>query len=317
MFPVFYTNLIDVFNKEKQIKYKTFLPDRQDTIEEVQKWLEDNKEFQHPFQQWLETGYCHELKVMYEDLMKNRVLKNVGFVRRKVLYLYLMEKMKESYTQEELEWIEKELFTVCLYENYENIYLSFAIWRIKSLLYSIFNYQDLRISIKENWFDVQNQFNLAKQKYTKLLHLKEHYSTDRFFWLKAELYLLDIIFELNKDFTILEKCLLAYQLYRNYHSSEYHLKCGDSIYKMLYLINYNVSNDVLIQLFQMILVCYNKYIQDCDDFINKPLSFTYHVVDGKPKLNLHYYNKTCEYLFQLTKDKKYLETQKADISPYK
>lgn len=310
MLPLFYGNLLDVLKTEKQNKYKRFVPDRNKSIEEVQEWVQEHQEFSTPFQQWLETGYSYELKSMYQNLMSKRLQLNIGFIRRNVLYLYLIERMREKYTEDDLEWIENELFTICLYDNYQNLYLSFMIWRIKSILYSLYKGNDLRCFIKENWMDVQFEYNKAKSKFLKLKSLKEHYHGNEFFWLKAELYLLDVIFETKKNLTVIEKCLLAYQLYRNYHSAEYHLKCGDSMYKMLFLIHYNIPNETLIQLYEMILVCYNKYIQEGDEFVHKPLSFTFHLSEGKVSLNLQNYNHVCELLFALTKDFKYKNMKK-------
>lgn len=310
MLPLFYGNILDILKKEKQEKYKTFIPERQQTIEDIQNWLNENEEFTNQFNSWLETGYCDEIKKLYEDLMKSRLVKNIGFIRRNVLYLYLVEKLKDRYSEKDLDWIEKELFTICLYDKYQNLYLSFMIWRIKAILYSLYQGKDIRSYIKENWMDVQYEFNQAKTKFLKLVKLKPHYHGNEFFWLHAELFLLDIIFETETCFTVLEKCLLAYQLYRNYHSVEYHLKCGDSIYKLLFLIHYNVPNEILIQLYEMILVCYNKYVQEGEEFIHKPLSFTFHLSEGKVSLNLQTYNHVCELLFSLTKDYKYLTMKK-------
>jgi len=310
MLPIYYNNLLDVLLKEKQQKYTNFLPDRSKTIKDCEEWLEKNLEFELYFKMWKENGYSDELKSLYNALMSQRVEKNVGYIRRNVLYLYIIDKMKEQFTEHDLDWIEQELFTVCLYQNYENIYLSFMIWRIKFILFSLCKNEDIRLYVKENWMDVQGIYRSAQKKFLKLQQLREHYSSDEFNWFKAELYLLDIIFESNKDFSSLEKCILAYQLYRSYHSVEYHLKCGDSLFKLLYFINYNLEEKTLLQLYQMILVCYNKYIQEGENFTKRPLSFTFHLSEGKISLNVEYYNATCEFLFHLTKNDIYLNMRR-------
>lgn len=288
--------LLANFINEKQQKYKTFLPALDSVIPECDKLLNEIefKDEYNTFQLWKESREVYLLRKCYDGIINKRLLKNIGNVRRKILYLFVIEKCKSHFTSDDLDWIENELFSICLYEEFENLYPTFIIWRIKYMLSKfVKDGQDIRKTMKENWIDYSEYYKSMQSKFEKLKHLSEQfYNKSQFHWLRAEVYLLDIIFETYKCYNILEKCRIAYQLYRSYHSIGYHIKCGDSLYKLCYLLQHSIPNDILIQIYNMILVCYNKYIQDgYREFEKKSLSFNELVLgkSGEPKCNISFY----------------------------
>jgi hypothetical protein len=245
---------------------------------------------------------------MYVTIMNNRLNKNIGYIRRYVLYIYVLGKLKDTCKDEELDWIEHELFSCCIYENFENIYLSFVIWRIKSIINNIKqDNEDVRFTIKNTWIDCQQEYKKAQERYLKLKSMSDLYPGDQFHWFKAEMYVLDVIFETQRTMNIMEKCLVAYQLYRSYHSISYHVKCGDTIYKILYLVNHNLNNEQLIQLYSMILVCYNKYIYDGHNDKNEN-SITFSVFGStRTSLNIKFYEDIIERLSTISNTDQVIE----------
>lgn len=287
---------------ERQKKYASFLPSTDEIISQLSDHFESNQDCKATLQSWKESKCIDHLKELYNYIMKNRLIKNVGYIRRYVLYLYVVEKVKQECDDSELDWIETELFSCCIYENFENIYLSFVIWRIKNIINKIkVQDEDVNYTIKNTWMDCQEDYKRALSKYQKLKSLVQLYSSDQFHWFRAELYVLDVIFSLEKNLSTIEKSLIAYQLYRSYHSSSYHIKCGDTLYKMLYFINHNLPTDVLVQLYNMIIVCYNKYIQDGNvDSVSEKLSFTIFNPTRKAILNKLTYSDTIKRLLSIS-----------------
>lgn len=298
-------NLLTRLLYEKQKKYNTFLPDKEEIIKEITSFFQKEKDlfcYSSMLMEWKNTSSNDILKDMYVKIMNNRLNKNIGYIRRYILYLYVTEKLKNTCQDEELDWMEQELFSCCIYENFENIYLSFVIWRIKNIINNIKqSNEDVRFTIKDIWIDCQQDYKKAHERYLKLKSMMDLYPGDQFHWFKAEMYVLDIIFDTCKSITIIEKCLIAYQLYRSYHSVSYHLKCGDTLYKILYLINHNLPKEHLVQIYNMILVCYNKYIYDGHNDINEnQITFSVFTSTRKPSLNINFYEDIIERLTKIS-----------------
>lgn len=289
----------------KQKKFKKFLPDKTIAEEEVCKYLQVEQPLLYSqFVQWRQDKTVDTLKTLYKTIMQNRLNSKHNFIRRNVLYLYVMERMKSTpVSEEEQDWIERELFTLCMYTPFENVYLSFMIWRIKLALYNIRHgsTMDIRLYLKENKHQVEDEFLRVKQKFCKLHQLAAFFTDDAFYWLKAELLILDVVFDsCYSHFSIMEKLQLAYQFYRTYHSTAYHIKCGDSLFKILLLLNDKLDFSELCEVYNMILICYNKCITEKYQHVSKSCIDFQTFVHETPQLNISTYETVIDRLYAIT-----------------